>query len=84
MMAGMKYRLLTLYVTVAVVLAPVIAFARSTEDEDTVKLEARLEGYTNTVRMTSGSTALTWLLIGFLSAMAIAVLFKNAKRTHLD
>jgi hypothetical protein len=84
MMANMKYRLLTLYVTLAVLLAPIIALARSSEDEDTVKLEARLEGYTTTVRMTSGSTALTWLLIGFLSAMAIAVLFKNAKRTHLD
>ena len=84
MMAAMKYRLMALYVTVAVALAPVIVFARSNEDEDTVKLEARLEGYTNTVRMTSGSTALTWLMIGFLSAVAIAVLFKNAKRTHLD
>jgi hypothetical protein len=84
MMAAMKYRLMALYVTVAIALAPVIALAKSAEDEETVKLEARLEGYTNTVRMTSGSTALTWLMIGFLSAMAIAVLFKNAKRTHLD
>jgi hypothetical protein len=84
MMGIMKYRLMALYVTVAVALAPIIAFAKSSEDEDTVKLEARLEGYTTTVRMASGSTALTWLMIGFLSAVAIAVLFKNAKRTHLD
>ncbi|MDB5320372.1 MAG: hypothetical protein JWN40_2003 [Phycisphaerales bacterium] len=84
MMGTMKYRLMALYVTVAVALAPIIAFAKSSEDEDTVKLEARLEGYTTTVRMASSSTALTWLMIGFLSAVAIAVLFKNAKRTHLD
>ena len=84
MMASMKYRLLSLYVTLAILLAPVIVLARSTEDEETVKLEARLEGYTNNVRLTSGSTALTWLMMGFLSAIAIAVLFKNAKRTHLD
>ena len=85
MMGIMRYRLLALYVSVAILLAPVVALAaRSAEDEDTVKLEARLEGYTNTVRLASGSTALTWLFVGFLSAMAIAVLFKNAKRTHLD
>ena len=84
MMASMKYRLLSLYVTLAILLTPVIVLARSTEDDDTVKLEARLEGYTQKVRLDSNSTALTWLMIGFLSAIAIAVLFKNAKRTHLD
>jgi hypothetical protein len=65
-------------------LTPVTVLAKSGEDEDTVKLEARLEGYPVQVRMASGSTALTWLMIGFLSAITIAVLFKNAKRTHLD
>lgn len=84
MMVAMKYRLLTLYVALAVLLTPVMVLARSSEDEDTVKLEARLEGYAQTVRMQNSSTALTWLMIGFLSAIAIAVLFKNAKRTHLD
>jgi len=84
MMNVMKYRLMSLYVTLAILLTPVIALARSTEDEDTVKLEARLEGYTTKVRLDSSSTALTWLMIGFLCAIAIAVLFKNAKRTHLD
>ena len=84
MMAAMKYRLMALYVAVAIAFTPIIVLARSAEDEETVKLEARLEGYASTVRMTSGSTALTWLMIGFLSALALAVLFKNAKRTHLD
>jgi voltage-gated potassium channel Kch len=84
MMVRMKYRLLTLYVSLAVLLAPVIVLARSTEDEDTVLQEARLEGYAQTVRLKDGSTALTWIMIGFLSAIAIAVLFKNARRTHLD
>ena len=84
MMVPMKYRLLTLYVSLAVLLAPVIVLARSTEDEETVLQEARLEGYAQTVRLKDGSTALTWIMIGFLSAVAIAVLFKNARRTHLD
>jgi len=84
MMVPMKYRLLTLYVSLAVLLAPVIVLARSTEDEETDLQEARLEGYAQTVRLKDGSTALTWIMIGFLSAIAIAVLFKNARRTHLD
>jgi hypothetical protein len=78
-----KHRLLTLYFTLAILLAPVIALAKQ-EDEDAQKLEARLEGYATQVRMTTGSTSLTWILIGFLSALCLATLFKNAKRTHLD
>ena len=81
---NMKYRLLAFYITLALFLTPVIALAKGGEDEETVRLEARLEGYPIQVRMASGSTALTWLMIGFLSAITIAVLFKNAKRTHLD
>jgi preprotein translocase subunit SecG len=84
MMKVMKYRLMSLYVTLAILLTPVIVLAKSSEDEDTVKMEGRLEGYATKVRLDSNSTALTWLMIGFLCAIAIAVLFKNAKRTHLD
>ena len=72
-----------MYVTLAVFLAPVIAWAAK-EDEETALLEGRLEGYTANVRMATGSTGLTWMLVGFLSVIAIATLFKNAKRTHLD
>jgi hypothetical protein len=83
-MTNMKYRLLTWYVTLAVFLMPVVALAASKEDEETVLLEGRLEGYSSNVRLPSASTALTWLLIGFLGVIAISTLFKNAKRTHLD
>ncbi|HEY7118202.1 MAG TPA: hypothetical protein VH475_16550 [Tepidisphaeraceae bacterium] len=79
----MKYRLLKWYVTFAVLLAPLIAFAAK-EDEDTQKLEGRLEGYSTTVRLPNSSTALAYLLICFLGVIALATLFKNAKRTHLD
>jgi hypothetical protein len=84
MMMHMKHRLLTLYITTAVLLAPVIAFAASKEDEETVRLEARMEGYASSVHTPGGSTSLTWIMIGFLSVVTIACLFKNAKRTHLD
>ena len=85
-MTPMKYRhrLLMWYVTLAVFLMPVIALAAQKEDEDTALLEGRLEGYNTAVRLPSGSTALTWLLIGFLGVIAISTLFKNGKRTHLD
>jgi hypothetical protein len=84
-MMNMTYRrLLAIYIWLAMFLTPVIVLAKGGEDEETARLEARLEGYPIQVRMPSGSTALTWLMIGFLSAITIAVLFKNAKRTHLD
>jgi hypothetical protein len=79
-MTLMKYRLLKWYVTLAVLLAPLVALA-AREDEETALLEGRLEGYP---RLTGGSTALTWLFMGFLGVIALASLFKNAKRTHLD
>jgi hypothetical protein len=61
---------------------PTVSLAK--EDEETARLEARLEGYPTNVRMKEGSTALTWLMIGFLSAAAVSTMLKNAKRTHLD
>ena len=83
MIVLMKHRLLSLYVAAAILLAPVVAFAAK-EDEETARLEGRLEGYVSNVRMSNGSTSLVWIMIGFLSALTIACLFKNAKRTHLD
>lgn len=83
MMWGMKHRLFGLYFALACLLTPVFALAKG-EDEEAQLLEARLEGYTDPVRMDSGSTALTWLMFIFLAVVALAVMFKNAKRTHLD
>ena len=87
MMGAMSHRrrLLALYVAIvslAVFVMPLIALAK--EDEDTARLEARLEGYQLNVRMKEGSTALTWLMIGFLCAAAVSTMLKNARRTHLD
>ena len=78
-MTPMKYRLLKWYVTLAVLLVPLVALAK--EDEETALLEGRLEGYP---KLSGGSTALTWLFMGFLGVIALASLFKTAKRTHLD
>lgn len=79
----MKLRILSLYFGLALFLTPVIALAK--EDEETFKLEARLEGYPQSVfPPEKGGTSLTWMAMIFLAACAVAVLFKNAKRTHLD
>ena len=64
----------------AVVLAPTSARAQ----EEEVKVDARLEGYQGTVSVENQSTALIWLLFVFLAVVAVGVLFKDAKRTHLD
>ena len=67
------------------VMAPVIAFAqRRGEEEGSEFKEARLEGYTFNVRAPEGGPALTYLLFIFLAVLGLAVMFKNAKRTHLD
>jgi hypothetical protein len=58
--------------------APVFA------QEDAPKHDARLDGYANNVAQPSSSTALIWLLFVFLGVVALATLFKDAKRTHLD
>jgi hypothetical protein len=59
--------------------------AKSGNEEEMESWEGRLEGYTQTVRLeNSGSTAPYWLLLIGLGVVALIVLFKDAKRTHLD
>jgi len=36
------------------------------------------------VTLADSTTSLIWLLFIFLAALALGVLFRNAKRTHLD
>ena len=68
--------------SLAGVLAPLPALA---QDEDEIKMDARLEGYEGTnVSVPNQSTALIWLLFVFLGVVGLAALFKDAKRTHLD
>jgi len=69
-----------LYCTLA---TPLSVWARS-DDSDSSVYDARVQGYATPVQLDSGSTALTWLLLIVLAAIAIGVLFKDAKRSHLD
>ncbi|HEV8378018.1 MAG TPA: hypothetical protein VGP99_04150 [Tepidisphaeraceae bacterium] len=77
----MKARLLqVLCWMMALLLSPAMALAADDE-----KLpDARIQNFTKVVTVPEGGTALTWLLLIFLSVICLAALFKNAKRTHLD
>jgi hypothetical protein len=82
MMNTMKQKLLTmLYALAGVLLCPAALWA---QDEESKIYDARLEGYNTNVTLENSSTALMWLLLFVLAAMCVGVMFKNAKRTHLD
>jgi hypothetical protein len=63
--------------------APKTFASSSSEDEPDI-YDARLLGYDKTVQLDSGSTALSWVLLIVLGVVTLGVLFKDAKRTHLD
>ena len=63
---------------------PSVVQAASSSDQDAPAHDARTEGYQPKAQLDSNSTALLWLAFAFLSVVALSVLFKNAKRTHLD
>ena len=80
----MKSRLSVRYTALAV---GVVALAFSVlsvlaADEEKV-VEARLEGFTRGVKV-EGGTLGTWFLFVILAALCVSVLFKNAKRSHMD
>ena len=80
MMKLMRERLLRMVCWLLVVLSPSLALAADDE-----KLpDARIQNYPKPVSVPEGGTALTWLLLIFLTGICLATLFKNAKRTHLD
>jgi cytochrome c-type biogenesis protein CcmH/NrfF len=54
------------------------------QEEDSKIYDARLENYGANVTLENSSTALLWLLLVVLGAVCVGVMFKNAKRTHLD
>ncbi|HEY8665348.1 MAG TPA: hypothetical protein VIL86_01725 [Tepidisphaeraceae bacterium] len=79
----MKRRMLTVCCGIlSILLLPALTFARVVEEKEIV--DARLEGYSRNVTLADSTTSLIWLLFIFLAALALGVLFRNAKRTHLD
>ena len=63
----------------------VMSAAPALAQEEEVKHDARLDGYAGgNLAVPNDSTALIWLLFVFLGVVALAALFKDAKRSHLD
>jgi uncharacterized membrane protein len=73
--------LIALSCLIAVMAAPTRALAAQ---NDEITIDARAENYPRAVKVEEGSTALTWMLFVLLAAICLSVLFKNAKRSHLD
>ena len=66
----------------AAAMFPVVAFAQDQTKQPFY--DGRLEGYGKPVTLDAGASALTWLLLIFLGVICLGVLFKNARRSHLD
>jgi len=67
----------------ALALSPAAVMAqRDQPDRDFV--DARLEGYEQSVTLPPTGTALTWIAMIVLGVLCCAGLFKDAKRSHLD
>ncbi len=81
MMLCMRYRTIRLVAAVAALFyGPAFALAQ----EEDVKLPAQLIGYEKKVIVPDASMTLMWGVFILLAAICIAVLFKDAKRSHLD
>ena len=66
----------------ALLLGSFPAFSRAADDAP--EHDGRLEGYSDSVALEKSGVGLTWLLFIVLSLIGCSVLFKNAKRSHLD
>ena len=64
----------------AAALTPSVVLAQ----EEEVPRDARLEGYPVKVHLDNDSPALSYIFLLFLGAVTLGVMFKNARRTHLD
>jgi hypothetical protein len=80
MMNDMPKRLIGWMVGVIVLVVAPCALAQDVQPKP---VDARLEGYETRVTTDAG-TAPAWFSLAGLSVLALSVLFKDAKRTHLD
>ena len=65
-------------------LAPATTALARSEEQEPDPVDARLEGYPTNVSLPESSSGLTWVAFIFLGVVGAGVLFKDAKRSHLD
>lgn len=80
MIMRMKPRLYAALCGLCTLFSPVMALAAEEINPD---VDTRLSAYGKHVSMDSG-TALTYMLFIVLALISLGVLFKDAKRSHLD
>jgi hypothetical protein len=54
------------------------------EDPDAVHYDARVQGFNPDVELKSGGTGMMWVVMILLGVICVAVIFMDAKRSHLD
>ena len=59
---------------------PHSAMAKDEEDH----YDARVQQYDPDLELKSSSTGMAWMLMLFMGVVCVAVIFKDAKRSHLD
>jgi hypothetical protein len=81
-MTNMKRSLMSALVGLTIFAA---APMQARADDTTPKsYDGRLDDYLKPVTLDNGGTALTYFLWAALGVVALAVMFKDAKRSHLD
>jgi hypothetical protein len=78
-MLHMKSRWMIGLWTLCMLAMPAVAMA-----DDAPVLEARLQGYKDTLYTAPAATAIQWLTLVGLGIVCIGVMFMNAHRSHLD
>jgi len=83
MMMRMKWRrFMTTCITLCVLSFSTAAHAA--DDEEVPEHDGRTEGYSQKVQVTKASTSLVWLAFIALTVISMSVMFKDARRSHLD
>jgi hypothetical protein len=72
-------------VAAVIFLLTLVALPISARADDNAKsYDGRLDDYDKNVTLDNGGTALTYFVSAILGAVAVVVMFKDAKRSHLD
>ncbi len=58
--------------------------ALAKDDSDADHYDARVMGYDPDVELKSGGNGMMWVVMILLGAICVSVIFKDAKRSHLD
>jgi hypothetical protein len=58
--------------------------AMAKADDDEAHYDARVQGYSPDVELKSGGSGGNWVLLIFMGVVCMAVIFKDARRSHLD